>query len=184
METPTKTPTERSNVTVEKFMARTPLCVDIGLSLADAQDRMFANNVRHLIVTQREKVVGVLSTRDAVLVASFSNSTDATLADAMAKEPFTCSAQTRLLEVVETMEANRYGTAVITHDDRPVGIFTTTDALRALREHIGGERVEPLVHPTHVTEVEERKRVDHSVRMSDRLGRAAPSPGTGRIGRF
>jgi CBS domain-containing protein len=40
-------------------------------------------------------------------------------------------------EVVETMIERKLGSAVVTEDDRVVGVFTTIDALRALRDLLG-----------------------------------------------
>ena len=75
----------------------------------------------------------------------------ATVEFAMAAVPFTCADHSPLLAVVERMERDRLGSTIVTREDKPIGIFTTTDALRALRSQLLGKPVEPLVH----AEVEE-----------------------------
>ena len=45
------------------------------------------------------------------------------------------------------MERDRLGSAIVTQDGKPIGIFTTTDALRVLRGMLLGKEVEPLVDP-------------------------------------
>jgi acetoin utilization protein AcuB len=135
---------------VSDFMTPCPVTVEIGLLLVDALDRMYADNIRHLpVVDGNGKLVGLLSTRDIAAVAAM-RSIDpkkATVETAMATVPFTCSDDTPLLPVVERMEARRLGSVVVTNEDKPVGIFTTTDALRALRGQLVGEPVLPLLPP-------------------------------------
>jgi acetoin utilization protein AcuB len=50
----------------------------------------------------------------------------------MTEQPYTVSPEAPLDEVVETMAANKYGSAVIMQNQKVVGIFTTVDACEAL----------------------------------------------------
>jgi acetoin utilization protein AcuB len=52
--------------------------------------------------------------------------------DAMTEHPYTVSPDAPLDEVVDTMAANKYGSAVIMQNEKVVGIFTTVDACMAL----------------------------------------------------
>jgi hypothetical protein len=64
------------------------------------------------------------------------------------------------------------------------GIFTTTDALRAVRALVTGEQVEPMVKPTHIVDQPKvRPHVEHTVRLGEILGShgAAPSSKQGMI---
>src|SRR5690606_4384927 len=92
---------------------------------------------------------GLLSTRDIAAVAAMRalDPDRATVESAMATVPFTCADHSPLLAVVERMEADRLGSAVVTRDEKPIGIFTTTDALRALRSQLLGHPVEQLSPP-------------------------------------
>ena len=160
--------------TVSQFMTLQPCTVDIDLSLDDAGDRMQANNIRHLLVTKSSRLVGLLSTRDVSVSRSILGTRKdkkTKIADAMSQEVYTCAVDTPLEEVATQMEEHRYGCAVVLDDDFVVGIFTTTDAMRAVRTLIRGEAVEPRTIPTHLVDVSaERERVEHHVRLAERLG--------------
>lgn len=173
--------------TVGAFMTPTPCTADEGLSLVDAQDRMSANNIRHLLVTRNDHLVGVLSSRDITFALSLPGikPEKLTVFHAMTAAPFTCGPKASLAEVCREMEAHRYGCAVIVDDGLVIGIFTTTDALRAVRALATGEPVEPMVKPTHIVEQPKvRPHVEHNVRVSEILGAhgGAPSTGTGILG--
>ena len=131
-------------------MTTLPVTVEVGMSLGDALDRMYHDNIRHLpVVDEKGKLVGMLSTRDIAAAAAMRgvDPSRSKVEDAMSVVPFACADHSPLVAVVERMERDRLGSAVVTKDDKPVGIFTTTDALRALRGMLLGKQVEPLVHP-------------------------------------
>jgi acetoin utilization protein AcuB len=52
--------------------------------------------------------------------------------DAMVQDVFTVSPDTPVAEAVETMIERKLGSAVVSENDRVVGVFTTIDALTAL----------------------------------------------------
>ena len=168
--------------TVGAFMTLTPCTADEGLSLVDAQDRMNANNIRHLLVTRNDHLVGVLSSRDITFALSLPGvkPEKLTVFHAMTTAPFTCGPRAALAEVCKEMEAHRYGCAVIVDDGLVIGIFTTTDALRAVRALATGEKVEPMIKPTHIVDQPKvRPHVEHPVRLGNMVG---PGPHPGMIG--
>jgi CBS domain-containing protein len=131
-------------------MTPCPVTVEVGMYLVDALDRMYADNIRHLPVVDADgELVGMLSTRDVAAAAAVRNldPSRATVETAMATVPFTCADHTPLLAVVERMEARRLGSVVVTRAGKPAGIFTTTDALRALRGQLLGQSVAPMLPP-------------------------------------
>jgi acetoin utilization protein AcuB len=135
---------------VADYMTPLPVTVEIGISLAVALDRMYNDNIRHLpVVDEAGKMIGMLSTRDIAGLCALRgiDLADARVEDAMARVPFTCADHSPLVAVIERMERDRLGSAIVTQDDKPIGIFTTTDALRVLRGQLLGKEVEPLVHP-------------------------------------
>ena len=82
-------------------------------------------------------LVGVVSNRDIALVESLPgvDITRVTVDEAMAEEPWTVTADTALAQVAAVMAERKLGTAIVVDSgdaDRVVGVFTTTDALRAL----------------------------------------------------
>lgn len=166
--------------TVAQFMTDDPIGADRGLSLVDANERMYLNNIRHLVVHNGSHVAGVLSTRDVALALSMARDPDKlTVADAMVREPYTCVPTTPLAEVVLEMEKHRYGCAIVTEGDELVGVFTTTDALRAVRTLLAGHPVEAATKPTHTTaEPHHTQHPDRHIRM----GRLKPIEGTYFLG--
>jgi len=170
---------------VGDFMTLTPCTADEGLSILDAQDRMNANNIRHLLVTRNDHLVGVLSSRDVDFALSLPGVVAERLSvfQAMTTAPFTCGPKASLAAVCQEMEAHRYGCTIIVDDGLVVGIFTTTDALRAVRSLATGEPVERMVNPSHVVEQPKvRPHIEHAVRAGDRLGnKVKPSAKQGLI---
>ncbi len=170
--------------TVREFMTADPCTVDAQLTLADAQDRMSANNIRHLLVTENDKVVGVVSTRDLHLAMSVRGA-DASrdrVAIATSSGIFAVDVDAPLADVAEQMEEHRYGCAVVTAGEDVVGIFTTTDALRAVRQLIVGAPVKPAVMPTHKPSIDQDAHAGVSLRVSDELRRARADRALGTFG--
>lgn len=128
-------------------MTADPCIVDEGLSLADAMDRMMANDIRHLVVVRNDLMVGIVDAGDLSLANAITgeNLTDVLVSQAM-RGLFRCPADTPLSDVVRTMEAHHFGCVAAVDDGNLVGIFTRSDALRALREIMLGHRIEAYTH--------------------------------------
>jgi acetoin utilization protein AcuB len=170
---------------VGQFMTVQPCSVAADLALADALDRMEANNIRHLLVTRDSHLVGVISNRDVALAENLPGikAKKLKVADAMSEHVYMCKASTPLEEVASEMEDHRYGCVVVLQDDLVVGIFTTTDAMRAIRTIISGTIVEPRTVPTHLVDVTaEREHIHHHVRIGAGMARATKGPPP--IGKF
>lgn len=142
--------------TVAQFMTEMPATADEGLRLADAQERMFIDHIRHLVVTKDGHATGILSSRDAAMALSLKgvDAKTLTVGDAMSRSPYACAPTTPISEVAHTMEAHRWGCALVTEGDEVIGVFTTTDALRALRQFATGKPAEPAAKPEHLPPTE------------------------------
>jgi acetoin utilization protein AcuB len=142
--------------TVAQFMTHAPASADEGLRLSDAQERMFLDNIRHLVVNRGDQMIGVLSSRDATLALSRPGVDAKTIIvkDAMSSHPYVCRPSAPISEVAHEMEAHRYGCAIVVENEDVVGMFTTTDALRALRQLATGNPAEPALHPDHLPPTE------------------------------
>ncbi|MEZ4381862.1 MAG: CBS domain-containing protein [Nannocystaceae bacterium] len=161
--------------TIRDFMTPIPATVSDELTLADALDRMYSDNVRHLPVVDSSGVlVGIVSTRDIAVAASVRDldPEKTSVAAAMTSAPYACDANTPLIDVAYHLEHERLGSAIVTEGGRPIGIFTTTDALRALRTYIAGHPVEPAVRPSHLAGQEAEPVVHkHPIKPSVRVSR-------------
>jgi len=121
---------------VGDYMTPAPHSIGIDQSLEAAGARMRELGVRHLPVLEGGVLRGILSERDVSLVETVDATRPAQIRveEAMSMEPYTVSARAPLARVAEQMAAHRYGCAVIMNGAHVGGIFTTTDALRALCE--------------------------------------------------
>jgi acetoin utilization protein AcuB len=134
--------------TVAAWMTRQPHTIGDDQNLAVARERMHHFDVRHLPVLHGGHLVGVVSSRDIAMVEALPgiDLTEVTVDEAMAEEPWTVTTDAALAQVAATMAERKIGTTIIVDGldpDQVVGVFTTTDALRALAAlaSLGGPRV-------------------------------------------
>jgi acetoin utilization protein AcuB len=125
-------------------------------SLAMAHRRMRELKTRHLPVLRGTTLKGIISERDVALAEAFGlDPNEVSVEEAMSAEPYTVSPHAPLSRVARAMAAHKYGCAVVTEGSELRGIFTTTDALRALAEVLD-EHVAPqpeAMAPSQVLEV-------------------------------
>lgn len=117
-------------------MSRSPHTIGVSVSLAEAAKVMKKHRIRHLPVLEGGSLVGLLSERDVEVISSVSE-LDAScilVEEAMSQAPWIVSPQTPLLEVARYMADKKLGSAVVVESDKVVGVFTTTDGMRALAD--------------------------------------------------
>lgn len=123
---------------VREFMTASPETIAPDLSLAQARDRMFQLQARHLPVVENRELVGILSDRDLRLAEALNHDLDHIhVRQAMTQMTFTCGPEAHLHAVAAEMAEHRYGSAVVVDPEHPghvLGLFTTTDALAALAQ--------------------------------------------------
>jgi acetoin utilization protein AcuB len=121
---------------VAHYMTRDPFSVQTGEPLHQAHRIMRARRVRHLPVLKGEELVGVVSERDLYLLETLRGVDlgKEPVSEAMTALPYTVSPEAKLRDVVHEMLREKYGSAIVVHDGRVVGIFTRSDALRALEK--------------------------------------------------
>jgi acetoin utilization protein AcuB len=125
---------------ISKFMTTAPHSIGSAQSLAVAHQMMHQHRVRHLPVLDGGALVGLLSERDVALILAIKDvdASKATVEDAMSSVVYTARPEAPLDEVVREMAEHRYGSVVITSNEKVVGVFTTVDACRALAELLHG----------------------------------------------
>lgn len=126
---------------ISDLMTKTVHTIGTSLSLADADRLMRKHHIRHLPVLEQGTLVGVLSDRDVQVVTSLSDLDPRCLLveDAMSQAPWTVTPDTPLLEVARRMAETKVGSAVVMEHDKVVGVFTTTDGMRALAQLLDGK---------------------------------------------
>ena len=132
----------KRNPQVIAFMTPFPYSIDVDAPLKEAHKLMREHHFRHLPVTRADAIVGVLTDRDIKLVLGpdfdYPNEAELTVRDAYVERPCVVNASTPVAIVARTMAENHIGSAIVTKNDKLVGIFTVTDACRALAEVLDG----------------------------------------------
>jgi acetoin utilization protein AcuB len=126
-------------IPISEFMTRNPICMRRVDTLAKARGEMRDRDIRHVVVLDEDRLDGIVSERDLIQFEKFAD-VDANvtqLHEAMMPAVYAASIDTPLAEVAAAMADGHYGCAVVRDGKRVVGIFTTTDALRALARVTG-----------------------------------------------
>lgn len=119
--------------TVSDYMS--PFAQTIGReqTLSTAHRMMRDNEIRHLPVLEGGRLVGLVSQRDLHFVETGDvNPEKIRVEEAMSTDVFTVRRDTSLVEAVEAMVNNKYGSAVVMEGGKVLGMFTAIDAQRAL----------------------------------------------------
>jgi len=121
---------------VSKYMSTNPRTIGSDQSIAQANEIMSENRIRHLPVLKGGEIIGLISQSDIRLIETLKgvDPKEVKVQDAMTPEPFIVSPDSLLDEVAAEMAEYKYGSAIVTQNRQVVGIFTTLDALEALNE--------------------------------------------------
>lgn len=116
------------------YLARVPVTLDCEHTLGFARSMMVEHKIRHVPVVREGKVVGIVSERDihALDRAIGDEADDLLIEKVMTPDPFITRSDADLATTAKEMAARRIGSVVLVDDGKLVGLFTTTDALRAL----------------------------------------------------
>jgi acetoin utilization protein AcuB len=118
------------------YMTPFPYSIDVDAPLAEAHAFLRERHIRHLPVTERGELMGVLTDRDIKLALGPDLGSpperELSVRDVFQPEAYVVDAGAPLLTVAATMAERHLGSALVTRAGKLVGIFTTTDACRAL----------------------------------------------------
>lgn len=114
----------------------TPLSHTLGpdAKLADVKSLMERYGIRHVAILDDGAVVGIVTMSDVFVLDHTLATDDETtrVSEVMTSEPYQVEGATSLGVVAREMTARRIGSAIVLHQGKPAGVFTSTDALRAL----------------------------------------------------
>lgn len=121
---------------VQKYMTYMPKSIGFDQTIQQAHEFMRKLHLRHLPVLKGGKLIGILSDRDVNLIQSFKdvNPEQTLVEEACTFDPYTTSPTASLSSVVSEMAEKKYGCALVVDNGKLVGIFTETDAYKALAE--------------------------------------------------
>jgi len=128
----------RKSLSIADYMSPTVHSVGKGQSLAMAHDLMRTSQIRHLPVLDGGKLVGIISLRDLHLVETLPDvdPMKVSVEDAMTEDVYSVKKTDDLRDVAKHMAENKLGSAIVVEHNKVVGVFTTTDALRALADSL------------------------------------------------
>lgn len=119
---------------IANFMTPSLHTIGHDRSVDAAYEMMRKFRIHHLPVLDGGKLVGIVSQRDLALVDGLEGVDSSSLAveELMSADVFTVAEDAPLADVSRRMAREHFGSAIVQRGLEIVGIFTTTDALRAL----------------------------------------------------
>lgn len=130
----------QKNAPIREFMTPAPLTIDGELPLSEARDRMADAKIRHLPVLRDDRVIGVISSTDIVVIDGLGILDPSTISveAAMSGNAVTVQIDATLDETLAAME-NKHVHSVAVLDGKSIaGIFTSADAAQLLRRALVG----------------------------------------------
>lgn len=122
---------------IQKYMTTTPYAVNSEATLEEAAKVMQKHEIRHLpVVIVDGQKYGIISDRDVKYAMSLSgfDIRHTKVKDVCEEAPYITKPTTLISDVSTEMAERKVGSALIVDNGHLVGIFTTTDACRALSD--------------------------------------------------
>ena len=133
-------------IPIQHYMSSVLVVIEPQRTIADASHLMRVHSIRHLPVVSKGKVVGLLSQRDVYLLETLKDVDPSQVAveEAMVREVYMVDPEEPVYRVANEMAERKIGSAVVSHDGKLLGLFTSTDALRALAAFVVSSTVPDL----------------------------------------
>lgn len=152
---PTRNRLKEAKMQVRDFMKVSPISVSPTTPVAEARDLMQRRRIRHLLVLDGVRLVGIVTDRDIRLnLPSPATSLSIweinyllaklTVGEVMTRSVITIRPDRPVVEAVRLMLEHRIGALPVTEDGRVIGIITETDLLRAF-DRVLAENTEPTL---------------------------------------
>ncbi len=134
------------------FMTADPVRIPSDTPIPGAHALMRKANVRHLVVMNGGQLAGVVSQRDLYVIETLAGAEPETavVEEAMSPDPYVVAPSTPLEQVAKTMWQRRCGSAVVVDGQEVLGIFTSSDALRALSELLTNDTIDAQEQDTSI----------------------------------
>lgn len=125
---------------IKSLMTPFPYSVDIDAPIPVAQAFMRQHRIRHLPVTERDRLVGVLSDRDIKLYLgpelAYPKAGETRVRDVYLDNPYVVDLNTSLETVLREMAERHIGSALVTRAGKLAGVFTLTDVCRGFADFL------------------------------------------------
>ncbi len=121
---------------IREYMTPAPQTVEAEIPLKMGLEILRKYKVRHLPVLKWGNLVGILSDRNVNAALSSGSPERFSVEDVMIPDPYCVPPHQSLVDVAAAMAEEKYGSTIVQDPEtgNVAGIFTTTDACRALRE--------------------------------------------------
>lgn len=124
---------EMENMTANMYVISNLSFIDPESTVYDAYEKMKRDQIHHIPVVKDGEAVGIISDRDLQFITLMGNSNEIYCKDIMTKDPVIVSTQTPINDVANMMVDKKINSVLINNsEDKVVGIFTSTDALKLL----------------------------------------------------
>jgi acetoin utilization protein AcuB len=124
---------------IDEFTTPAPLTAKLETTVEELRALMGEKGIRHLPISDGDKVVGIVTDRD-LKTLELAETSEIKAKDFMTTDIFTVSSESPIEQVALEMSSKKIGSAIVTKEDGSLyGIFTSTDALNALVEVLRGE---------------------------------------------
>jgi acetoin utilization protein AcuB len=125
---------------IEELMTTSDHTIYASKTVKEAKTYMYENSITHLPVVEDGELIGVVTDQDLKLaqVVTDDDHFDEKhcVGEFCLNEPYIVSASARADKVLSEMAENGIGSALITKNEKLVGVFTVTDACRSFSESL------------------------------------------------
>ena len=112
---------------VRNMVTKRLIGVEVGTPLREGVGRMVDFGIGSLVVTEREKVIGLITDSDIKRLIASGRSMDAPVEEVMTGDPVTADINTPVKDTLDIMSDNRIKHLLITEEGEIEGIVTLRD---------------------------------------------------------
>jgi CBS domain-containing protein len=119
-------------MSISNFCSKEIVTIDINSSIQEAASLMKENNIGDVLVTQHEKILGILTDRDIAirLVADEVDFAKVKVGDVMTEHLLTLQYDLSLTKAIEALSSKGVRRApIVDESGKPIGIITADDLL-------------------------------------------------------